>query len=460
MYKVLIVDDEPWVVKSLQMAIDWTALGFEVIGSASHGKEALARIEELVPNLVITDIRMPVMSGLELMEHALERWPQLQFVIISGHAEFEYARKAIDYGAAGYCLKPADPQEMAKVLKKVKSRIEMQQPREPDIQLLVDETRSPEEIISLLSKMGLCWDDGGMKVVCGPLPDRIALNKMADLFLVNKSEPPLPYPQTGEQSWGISADVESPLRLNEAILEAQIAQKQYFMTGKPGVYSYVTCLRARARTALHPRILVVAAAAAEKNIKGIQYELDGILVELLSNGYNIKHANYCYIRLSDVLDMHQSDEQDYELESYRELLQSFADVREMIGFFQDQFSKQWDLPPAPSSANSIIRDILAYINENYAEEVSLANLAKQFHLNPSYLCRVFKRECGKTLSGYLVELRLNKACQMLRNTRLLVNRIAEQCGYGDYFYFERLFKRTYGITPTQYREGMPIKAPL
>ena len=106
MYKVLIVDDEPWVVKSLQMAIDWTAFGFEVIGSASNGKEALVRIEELVPNLVITDIRMPVMGGLELMEHALGRWPLLQFVIISGHAEFEYARKAIDYGAAGYCLNP------------------------------------------------------------------------------------------------------------------------------------------------------------------------------------------------------------------------------------------------------------------------------------------------------------------------------------------------------------------
>ena len=380
MYKVLIVDDEPWVVKSLQMAIDWTAFGFEVIGSASNGKEALARIEELVPNLVITDIRMPVMGGLELMEHALGRWPLLQFVIISGHAEFEYARKAIDYGAAGYCLKPADPQEMAKVLNTVKDRIETQQASEPDIQDLVDETRNPEEIISLLAKMGLYWDDRGMKVVCGPLPDRIALNKMADLYLVSTTERSLAYQQAGEQSWGISGNIKSPLRLIEAILEAQIAQKQYFMTGKQGVYPYVTCPHARARAALHPRILVVAAAVAERNVKNVQNELDGLLEELQSDRYNIKHAYYCYIRLSDVLDLHQSGEQDYELESYRELLQSFADVREMIGFFKDQFNKELELPPAPGTANSIIHDILVYLNENYADEISLASLANQFNL--------------------------------------------------------------------------------
>jgi len=303
--------------------------------------------------------------------------------------------------------------------------------------------------------MGLCWDDHGMKVVCGPLLDRAALNKMANLFLVSTDERSLPYQQAEGQSWGLSTDVESPLRLNEAILEAQIAQKQYFITGKQGVYPYVTCNRARTRTALHPRILVVAAAAAGKNTKDVQNELDGLLVELQSDGYNIKHAYYCYIRLSDVLDMHQSGEQDYELESYRELLQSFADVREMIGFFKDQFHKQLELPPAPGSANSIIHDILFYMEENYADEISLASLAKQFHLNPSYLCRIFKRENGKTLTGYLVELRLSKACQMLRSTRLPVNRIAEQCGYRDYFYFERLFKRTYRVTPTRYREGMP-----
>ena len=257
---------------------------------------------------------------------------------------------------------------------------------------------------------------------------------------MSTAERSLAYQQAGGISWGISGNIKSPLRLIEAILEAQIAQKQYFMTGKQGVYPYVTCPRARARAALHPRILVVAAAAAEKNVKGVQNELDGLLVELQYDQYNIKHAYYCYIRLSDVLDLHQSGEQDYELESYRELLQSFADVREMIGFFKDQFNKELELPPAPGTANSIIHDILAYLDENYTDEISLASLANQFHFNPSYLCRAFKRERGKTLTGYLVELRLNKACQMLRNTRLPVNRIAENCGYGDYFYFARLFK--------------------
>jgi two-component system response regulator YesN len=269
-YKVLIVDDEAWVVKSLRMAVDWNAQGFEVIGSASDGAEAMTYIEERMPDLVVTDIRMPVMGGLELMEKARERWPLLQFVIISVHAEFEYARKAIDYGAAGYCLKPADEQELAEMLKKVKSR----------------------------------------------------------------------------------------------------------------------------------------------------------------------------------------------LESYRELAQSFPDVRGMTGSLQEQFHKPVNDSPDPATAAQIIPGILSYLDEHFAGEVTLTGLSERYHLNPSYLSRVFKRECGKTLTGYLVDLRMRKACQMLRGTGLAVNAIAKKCGYDDYFYFARLFKRTQGISPTQYRVGMPVNIPV
>ncbi len=263
MYKVLIVDDEAWVVKSLQMAIDWNAHDFEVVGSASDGEEALACIAELMPDLVVTDIRMPVMSGLELMEKARARWPLLQFVIISVYAEFEYARKAIDFGAAGYCLKPADEQEMAEMLKKVKARLDAQMAANAGLLTLLGESHSREEIL---------------------------------------------------------------------------------------------------------------------------------------------HST-------------------------------------------------------PGTTNHIIKSIVAYLDEYYASEITLSGLAEQFHLNPSYLCRVFKRACGKTLTGYLVDLRLQKACQMLRGTCQPVNTIAKKCGYVDYFYFARLFKRSLGITPTQYREGLPAKIP-
>ncbi len=177
MYKVLIVDDEAWVVKSLQMAIDWNAQDFEVVGSASDGEEALTRIAELMPDLVVTDIRMPVMSGLELMEKARARWPLMQFVIISVFAEFEYARKAIAFGAAGYCLKPADEQEMAEMLKKVKARLETQMAAKTDLLTVLGESHSREEILQYLADKGIQWDGSGMKVVCGALPGRAALQK-------------------------------------------------------------------------------------------------------------------------------------------------------------------------------------------------------------------------------------------------------------------------------------------
>lgn len=124
MIKVVIVDDEPKLRQGLQTLIPWESLGFTVTATAANGKEALEVIQEKSPDVVIVDIRMPVMDGLQLIEHLRSDGHHLHFMILSGYADFEYAKQAIKYGVCGYLLKPVDIGEMSASLKQIRERIE------------------------------------------------------------------------------------------------------------------------------------------------------------------------------------------------------------------------------------------------------------------------------------------------------------------------------------------------
>lgn len=121
MYRVLVVDDEKLVVESIKRGINWNDYGYEIIGEAYDGAEALEKIGRLMPDVVFTDIRMPEMDGIELIKEGKLVSKETQFVIVSGYSEFEYAQKAITYGAVGYCLKPVDELEIVNILNKIKS---------------------------------------------------------------------------------------------------------------------------------------------------------------------------------------------------------------------------------------------------------------------------------------------------------------------------------------------------
>lgn len=124
MFKVLIADDETLVIDSLKYGIEWEAYGCQVAGEASDGDEALEKILELMPDIAFVDIRMPGMSGLDVIQAADEKLARTQFIVVSGYSEFEYAKKAIDYGVIGYCLKPFDEEEIVRMLQKAIKAIE------------------------------------------------------------------------------------------------------------------------------------------------------------------------------------------------------------------------------------------------------------------------------------------------------------------------------------------------
>ncbi|AEY64445.1 response regulator [Clostridium sp. BNL1100] len=125
MFKVLLVDDEPMALEALKIVADWEELGFTICGECGNGDEALNRIKDIKPDLVVTDLKMPGMDGLELIRNVMEYVnPDIIFIIVSGYDEFEYAKKAMQYGVRYYVLKPVFKDEFSEVLVEIVDKLE------------------------------------------------------------------------------------------------------------------------------------------------------------------------------------------------------------------------------------------------------------------------------------------------------------------------------------------------
>lgn len=116
MQRVLLIDDEPTIREGLPLLIDWESLGYQIIATGKDGVDGLEKIRQLKPDLVITDIRMPGMDGLEMLKSAKEEGLTFHTIILSGFSEFAYAKEALVLGAVSYLLKPIDEEELEEYL--------------------------------------------------------------------------------------------------------------------------------------------------------------------------------------------------------------------------------------------------------------------------------------------------------------------------------------------------------
>ena len=125
MYTIVIADDEAELRQALVRRINWKEVGFEVVGEAENGAEALELVEKLEPDLLLTDVRMPFMSGIELARAVREIRPNIQIAFLSGFDDFTYAQQAIQYNIISYLLKPISSKELTEELKKIKQKIDV-----------------------------------------------------------------------------------------------------------------------------------------------------------------------------------------------------------------------------------------------------------------------------------------------------------------------------------------------
>ena len=136
LYKILIVDDEEEIRLGVIKKINWESYGFKVVGDAVNGVEAWEKANNLKPDIVMTDIRMPFMDGLELGEKIQEIMPSTKIIIFSGCDDFEYAQKAIRINVSEYVLKPINSENLIEILKRLKCKLDEEYDEKINIQLL------------------------------------------------------------------------------------------------------------------------------------------------------------------------------------------------------------------------------------------------------------------------------------------------------------------------------------
>lgn len=133
MIKVLITDDEIQIRKGLRLKVDWEKEGFEIVEEASNGKEALEILENMDIDLVITDMRMPIMDGVELAKRCHIEFPHVKIIVLSGYSDFDYVRNSLKQGVKDYLLKPVAPDELEETLRKIRQEIKLEKKKEAEL---------------------------------------------------------------------------------------------------------------------------------------------------------------------------------------------------------------------------------------------------------------------------------------------------------------------------------------
>jgi len=399
MYKVLIADDESIIRNALCGAFDWNEYGMEVVGLGKNGIEALSLVKSLRPDICLLDIQMPLLNGLELIQQINEIDKSIVKVIISGHDEFEYARKAVELGVYNYILKPIDEDEFVILLKKIRQELDgarrealANKRKEKMFQVNRDLLRD-----GLLSE----WIAGGLELGA---ENGITEEYFEDLGF-----------QFSDITGMLWVSISFPVNIveNERIKEQQMIQcKSRLEKHFKGDSSFCFI-----RLFSDSFLLLYHASDAER-WNDIQQELMPVICE--ENNWNVM------IRKSIVKG------------SYKDLPQAFAQLNE---------SSNNEVQYLP-----MVKRVKKYVDENYQDmQLRLSTFAEQNNISLSYMSKLFKHETGVSFTDYLIRYRIKRSLEFLSDTDYKVCEISERVGYSSQHYYCEAFKKVMGMAPTEYR---------
>lgn len=145
--RVMVVEDEPMIRRGIIQVLPWKELDCEIVAEAENGMDGLEKARRFEPDLVISDIKMPKMDGLSMIEKLKKENPQMEVILLTGFQEFEYAQKAITYGVSDYILKPVDQEEMTRIVGKLAGRIQAAAARQDEWKLLQEKVKESQPIL-------------------------------------------------------------------------------------------------------------------------------------------------------------------------------------------------------------------------------------------------------------------------------------------------------------------------
>ena len=433
---VIIVDDEPMVIESIKWGIEWESLGASLVGTFTDSISALEFIRSNPVQIVITDIDMPPFNGLVLCSRILNINPRIQLIIISGYADFSYAQKSIHYGAIGYCLKPIDYDELSLYLKTAISRITPEEPApvSQNFMELIYENNIPA-LSALLEK----YSPASRFYVASSISSQPVFSCFSRRFGLNEYVylSPVPFTSLGQSTKksfkGIYIHPEpvSLKELSDTVIQCLYHPYQYFFKPRQQIFTSASTYQ--------DGLLLQA-----KSLFSHPEELKKML-----GSAPINHISWATDLYNSAL-RHVGQEPTYSHHHLLYHFSSFEDLAEKVCLLlQCKTDTEWDT----SGTNRNFFKLIKYINEHFTTDISSQKLAEELSLNACYIGQLLKKETGTTLPQYLNELRINHAKELLLTTNMGINEIGEACGYQDYFYFIKKFKKSTGKTPSAFRQA-------
>ncbi len=496
MLKILIVDDEFLVRVGLESTIPWQEHGFKVVGSARNGREAIPLFEKYDPDVLLTDIRMPVMGGLELIETLKKDKPSLVAIIISHYDDFNYAQEALKLGANDYILKSdLSPDNLMKIINKhVGNRALINnRPRIEETETLYQDFFSDNNYLSIQKKCADIIADKSFVALIIKLTyktrkensesnfdivrsfQNISSNTPSDRLLYKTF-----FSLNQEVLFVFSSSDMNVDKLLDYINLMRANLRQYLDIGTTVGMSSVFSLSDHLKQAIEeanqslelaffeptgieifnqipdsqPDIsyFSISTASLKHSIstgenESISSNLEKILTQL-ENEKNLANTKRLYYELMDyaadiAIEQNLDKIEVYDFDDF----QSFESLKSYVVSLFRQLLK-----PKTPTYSYIISKCIKFIEENYSNNISLSDLANYTHKSKSYLSTLFKLETSVNFSIFLINYRIEKAKQLLRESDSMVYEIAEQVGFNNPYYFSKVFKDTTGMSCKMYRD--------
>jgi two-component system response regulator YesN len=458
MLSVLLVDDEVRTLHHLKTAVPWNHLGMEVIGTAENGLAALEFIEVHPVDLLITDIRMPGMDGLELCSEVRKRHRDMLIILLTGYADFEYARRGIELQVTDFCLKPIDTEKLTATLRRAVRQGYGRASSHSDALLDLIEEGHVSRIERAFTELGFQGNKiylaGSIGVhnieqdIGGQFSCKVGRHKYvyfaSQAFSAEEAEKRI---TSSDKRAGIALypDPVSPEHLARAISDVLVMTYQYFINGKATLCQNLVD---------GPRTQKLFRDLAEKgqnpsHLKSWLYDLSQ---SDLSKCFNIRKA-FRFLNQVLMTPAMQGYSEGY-FDSYEQLVADYyclADLLEELS--AGVYTHQIPFVDASFEGPDSFLAIMNYLNTHYEQAITLKSVAEDLHLNASYISQLIKAETGLTYTQYITELRIGKAKELLTHTKLSLAEISEAVGFNDYFYFIKKFKKEVGVTPGKYLQS-------
>lgn len=477
----MLVDDDQAVLDNLKKIIKWDELSLTLIGEANDGMHALEIFKEYLPDVVITDIKMPLLDGIEFVEIIRNTNQKTQVILLTAYDDFVYARKAIDLKVEKYFLKSEiNESKINELLQDVCETYDMEGYTKHDVlKKLLFEVNSTEAVNTLLRKTNIRFvGTEVLLLLIENISEDIIVELIAYvqvigfaeyelfylsseeivLFLSHKSSLPMHSLESGRNKLHLffekykecfcigSSGLVCPECISKEYLKLMEVKKMRIFYSEKNllfcdILDQVVGIRfdeenANIRTLLSKKKFIAA-----------KIEIHNLLDIKIAQSLNCQAYEACIDEMIgtifiDVLQKSHS----YVFTMFR-YIHSLHDIHKVCDYIIEEIDKI----EIATRLSQHMRNAVQYINEHCTEDITLEILAEMLSLNSSYLSQLFKKELSKTFKQYLNEQRINLACQLITAGYTNMEWVAYEVGYNNTNYFYKMFKRIKGVTPGDYK---------